>query len=208
MESNSVTPSVRRGNSCFVLEGSKFEPRPGHISLLWTFRDLKNDVFWEVVPCRSYVNRCFGGTYRVHFQGRKIRERGTSMSRWLQTESPVEVTQLYKNRNGGRVGHKGNLFLPWKWRRYVPPKRRFTRDHGTTSQKTTFFIVAVVKTSNLTFTDLLVSFSSSVQWSRPRLLLLHRGYHSSFIIFMLSLLSRVDVYQELEISWESRESRC
>jgi hypothetical protein len=33
----------------------------------------------------------------------------------------------------------------------VPPKRRFTQDvHGDTSQKTAFFIVIVVKTSNLT----------------------------------------------------------
>jgi hypothetical protein len=33
----------------------------------------------------------------------------------------------------------------------VPPKRRFTQDlHGVTSQKTAFFIVTAVKTSNLT----------------------------------------------------------
>jgi hypothetical protein len=23
---------------------------------------VKNAVFWDVAPCRSYVNRCFGGT--------------------------------------------------------------------------------------------------------------------------------------------------
>jgi hypothetical protein len=29
------------------------------------------------------------------------------------------------------------IFLPWRWRRYVPPKSRFTQDlHGATSQKT------------------------------------------------------------------------
>jgi hypothetical protein len=39
----------------------------------------------------------------------------------------------------------------------VLPKRRFTQDlHGATSQKTAFFIVTVVKTSNLTDYDLLV----------------------------------------------------
>jgi hypothetical protein len=37
---------------------------------------LKNAVFWDVAPCRSYVNRRFGRTYRLHLQGRKIRERG------------------------------------------------------------------------------------------------------------------------------------
>jgi hypothetical protein len=31
---------------------------------------MKNAVFWDVAPCRSCVNRRFGGTYRVHLQGR------------------------------------------------------------------------------------------------------------------------------------------
>jgi hypothetical protein len=47
---------------------------------------MKNAVFLDVGPCRSCVNRSFGGTYRLHLQGRNIRERGTSVSRWLQTE--------------------------------------------------------------------------------------------------------------------------
>jgi hypothetical protein len=48
---------------------------------------LENAVFWDVAPCRSCVNRRFGGTYRLHLQGRKNRERGTSASKWLQTRS-------------------------------------------------------------------------------------------------------------------------
>jgi hypothetical protein len=47
---------------------------------------MKNVVFWDVAPCGSCVNRRFEGMYRLHIQGRKIRERGTSMSRRLQTE--------------------------------------------------------------------------------------------------------------------------
>jgi hypothetical protein len=31
---------------------------------------LKNSVFWDVVPCRSCVNRRFGVKYRLHLQGR------------------------------------------------------------------------------------------------------------------------------------------
>jgi hypothetical protein len=43
------------------------------------------------------------------------------------------------------------IFLPSRWRRYILPKRRFTQDiHGATSQKTAFFIVTAVKTSNPT----------------------------------------------------------
>jgi hypothetical protein len=43
------------------------------------------------------------------------------------------------------------IFVPWRWRRYVPPKRQLNQDlHSATSQKMTFFIVTAVKTSNLT----------------------------------------------------------
>jgi hypothetical protein len=30
---------------------------------------LKDDVFWEVIPCGSCKNRRFGETYRFHHQG-------------------------------------------------------------------------------------------------------------------------------------------
>jgi hypothetical protein len=46
---------------------------------------MKNAFFWDVAPCRSCVNRCVGGTYYLHLQGRQIRERGTSVITWLQT---------------------------------------------------------------------------------------------------------------------------
>jgi hypothetical protein len=69
---------------------------------------MKNAVFWDVSSCSSCVNRHFGGTYRLHRQGIKIRERGTSVSMWLQTELPVENNQLYKGSKGGRAAHMGN----------------------------------------------------------------------------------------------------
>jgi hypothetical protein len=48
---------------------------------------------------------------------------------------------------------RSRIFLPWRWRRYDSPKRRFNRPHlhGATSQKTAFFIVTAVKTSNPTY---------------------------------------------------------
>jgi hypothetical protein len=55
-----------------------------------------------------FVNRSFGGMYRFHLLGREIRERGTSVSRWLQTEPPVKNIELDKKREEGRVGHMGN----------------------------------------------------------------------------------------------------
>jgi hypothetical protein len=40
---------------------------------------------------------------------------------------------------------------PWWRKHYVPPKRRFLQEpHGVTSQRTAFFIVTAVNTSNLT----------------------------------------------------------
>jgi hypothetical protein len=46
---------------------------------------------------------------------------------------------------------RSRILLPWRWRRYVPPKRRSTQDlHSATSQKTTFFMVTAVKASKLT----------------------------------------------------------
>jgi hypothetical protein len=36
---------------------------------------LKNVVFWNVALCRTWVNRRFGGTYRLHLQGGIVRER-------------------------------------------------------------------------------------------------------------------------------------
>jgi hypothetical protein len=32
---------------------------------------MKKAVFWDVAPCRYGVNRRFGGTYRIHLQGRR-----------------------------------------------------------------------------------------------------------------------------------------
>jgi hypothetical protein len=66
----------------------------------------KNAVSWDMGPCRSCVNRCFEGTYRLHFQGRKIRERGTSVSRWLQTvETSVHTRSTRPHIPGDGILH-------------------------------------------------------------------------------------------------------
>jgi hypothetical protein len=41
-------------------------------TVVFTAVTLKNAVFWDVTPCRSCVNRCFGGKYRLHLQGRGV----------------------------------------------------------------------------------------------------------------------------------------
>jgi hypothetical protein len=80
-----------------------------------------------------------------------------------QTHAISELTRLRRMPSSGmcrrgvlvRTGVSGKLPPPSSGRkesaRYVPPKRRSLHDaHGVTSQKTTFFIVNAVKTSNLT----------------------------------------------------------
>jgi hypothetical protein len=39
---------------------------------VFTAVTMKIAVFWDVAPCRHCVNRRFGGTYRLHLQGRNL----------------------------------------------------------------------------------------------------------------------------------------
>jgi hypothetical protein len=79
-------------------------------------------VFWDVAPCRYCVNHRIRGTYRLHLQGRRKNKISAS----------------------GEPAWAGANLLSY------PPKRRLTQYlHGATSQKTAFFIVTAVKTSNL-----------------------------------------------------------
>jgi hypothetical protein len=107
---------------------------------------MKNAVFWDVAPCRSCVTRRFGGTYRLHIQGRKIRERGTSESTGCFSTGDSVCSHLLS------LVPRSRNFIPWRWRRYVPPKRRVTQDlHGATSQKTIFFNLGYYITINHLF---------------------------------------------------------
>jgi hypothetical protein len=36
---------------------------------VFTAMTMKNAVCWDVGPCRYFVNRRFGGIYRLHLQG-------------------------------------------------------------------------------------------------------------------------------------------
>jgi hypothetical protein len=51
-------------------------------SEVFTTVTMKNSVFWDVAPCRSCVNRRFGGTYRPHLQGR-LQQSAANCSRWF-----------------------------------------------------------------------------------------------------------------------------
>jgi hypothetical protein len=89
-------------------------------------------IFWVMASCSpSGFNRRFGRTYRLHLQGRINKFGKNQQASWFLL----------------------NLFIrPWRWRRYVPPKRRLKLGgiHGAISQKMILFITTAVKTSNPT----------------------------------------------------------
>jgi hypothetical protein len=85
-------------------------------------RWLKSTTFWVVTSCSLVgVHRHFGGTHRVHLQGRRVRQA----------------------RRGRQAEPASCWFLAWltlqlwTWRRYITPKRRWTPTevHGVTVQK-------------------------------------------------------------------------
>jgi hypothetical protein len=85
--------------------------------------NLNSTIFWDITPCRPLsVNRCSGGTYRLHLQG---------VEKYVQQETSL-------------------FFRSQRWRRYVPPKRRLTLNglHGVISQKIVLFTTTAVRTSN------------------------------------------------------------
>jgi hypothetical protein len=74
-----------------------------------------------------------------------------SHGRCMETALHFVITGKMWCKRGAKLVPCSWIFLPWRWRRYFPPKRRFTQYlHGATSQKTAFFIVTAMKTTNLT----------------------------------------------------------
>jgi hypothetical protein len=122
-------------------------------ALLWYWQNIikmKSIVFWDITPCSPLrFNRRFGGTYHLHLQGRRNKfSKNQQASRFfcLRVCSCKQVP-------GATCLLAGllNLFLrPWRWRRYVPPRRRLKLNglHGAISQKIILFITTAVKTSN------------------------------------------------------------
>jgi hypothetical protein len=136
----------------------------------------KNAVFWDVAPCRSCVSRRFGRKYRQHLQDRNISERGISVSRWL-------FTLVLRSR----------IFLPWRWRQYVPPKGRFTQDlHGAVSHKTAFFIVTGWKPQIL-HGECFINVSPSIR--RNTKVTIIQFPHSVIIFWVHGALFKAEVYK-------------
>jgi hypothetical protein len=58
---------------------------------VFTAATMKNAIFWDVAPCRSSVNRRFRGTYRLHLQGRKVREEEPACTGGYRLQPPAHA---------------------------------------------------------------------------------------------------------------------
>jgi hypothetical protein len=98
-------------------------------------------------------------------ENEKTREniKNASSGMWRRVDivwtdiSEERIASIFRVEKSASCSHMltlvpgSRIFLPSRWRRYVPPKRRFTQDlHGATFQKTAFFVDTAVKTSNVT----------------------------------------------------------
>jgi hypothetical protein len=45
-------------------------------------------IFWDIVPCSSYVNRRFGAMHHIHLQGQKLALEETSVQQVARQNEP------------------------------------------------------------------------------------------------------------------------
>jgi hypothetical protein len=68
---------------------------------------FKSIVFWDMTPCSPLsFNRRFGGTYRLHLQGRRNR-----FSKPASKQAAGGCTYFFDPEDGGDVPPKGRLKL-------------------------------------------------------------------------------------------------
>jgi hypothetical protein len=100
-----VKRNLNAENYCYRLAQNPLTCRLLLRSLNMKITYMKNAIFWDVARCRFCVNWRFGGTYRLQLPDRKIGERGTSVSRWLQPLSGRgTIEQSLKSRGFRRTG--------------------------------------------------------------------------------------------------------
>jgi hypothetical protein len=72
---------------------------------------MKSSVFWDITPCSPLkANRRFGGTCRLHLQGRRIsRSRNQRESRW---QACPEDRNFHSHRCENLKSYIGSMRLP------------------------------------------------------------------------------------------------
>jgi hypothetical protein len=112
---------------------------------------LKNGVFWDVTPCGCCKRRRFGGTYRLHRQGDKNRRGRNNISSNWQPKYAAKKYYTFRLLVTANVLPISPLLVSLVMEALCSSETSvLTRATWRISQKTAFFIVTAVKTSNLT----------------------------------------------------------
>jgi hypothetical protein len=93
----------------------------------------KNAVVWDVTPCGCRKNQRFGGTYRLHHQGKK-NQRVRNVSGNYQPANVFPISLI--------------LFTLMMEAMRSSETRLLQEPHGVTPQNTAFSIVTAVKASD------------------------------------------------------------
>jgi hypothetical protein len=109
---------------------------------------MTNYIFWDIPPCSPLkINRRFGGKSLFHLQSRIINqdEAGSNQNVAIMMKTAIlgdvcslsRVQELLCLLPPSRCLLDWLILLPWRWRRYIPPKRRLTSNglHVVISQK-------------------------------------------------------------------------
>jgi hypothetical protein len=105
-----------------------------------TTYSLKNTIFCDITPCSPLsVNRRFGGTYRLHLQGRKNKLRKLV----IYFHAGFLLNLFFFTEDGGDMFLRNVVLLNGL--------------HGVISQKTVLFTTTAVRTSNPTTYSLFYS---------------------------------------------------
>jgi hypothetical protein len=73
---------------------------------MFTAVTVKNAVFWDVMPCGSFENRRFGGTYRLHLEGERFCPCFAARI-YATTDGEESLLQRYLNWHA--------YLLPWSY---------------------------------------------------------------------------------------------
>jgi hypothetical protein len=65
-------------------------------------------IFWEMIPCDSYKNRRFGGSYLLHLQGARVRagywcSRKLEAIRSSETSVLIRATRCHFPEDGNQI---------------------------------------------------------------------------------------------------------
>jgi hypothetical protein len=101
---------------------------------MMTASEMKNAVFWDEAPCGFIINRRFGGTCRLHPQGRR---NNVSEEKSFSNCPTLVFALVISSTLKMEATHFSETSV------IISPQ-------AATSQKTAFFTVTAVKTSNPT----------------------------------------------------------